>query len=207
MAVVNVVDQENTVVDEISLSDDVFGVEVRPELLNQVVKAHLAAKRVGTASVKTRSTIRGGGRKPWRQKGTGRARAGSVRSPLWTGGAITHGPNPDRNFRLKINKKVKRLALRMALSSKLAAGELTVISKLELQRPKTKDFDGIRRKLQLDKALVVVGQKDDNLELASRNIPNIRLVGKDQINVYDILLYPQLVVTPEVIETLEERLR
>jgi len=207
MAVVNVVDQENTVVDEISLSDDVFGVEVRPELLNQVVKAHLAAKRVGTASVKTRSTIRGGGRKPWRQKGTGRARAGSVRSPLWTGGAITHGPNPDRNFRLKINKKVKRLALRMALSSKLAAGGLTVISKLELQRPKTKDFDGIRRKLQLDKALVVVGQKDDNLELASRNIPNIRLVGKDQINVYDILLYPQLVVTPEVIETLEERLR
>jgi len=207
MAVVNVVDQENTVVDEISLAEDIFEVPVRPEILNQVVKAHLAAKRVGTASVKTRSTIRGGGRKPWRQKGTGRARAGSVRSPLWTGGAVTHGPSPEKNYRLKVNKKVKRLALRMALSSKLASGELVVVRALELQRPKTKDFVGIRKSLQLDKALIVVSDKDANLELASRNVPGIRVVGKEQMNVYDILLYPQLVVTPEVIETLEERLR
>lgn len=199
-------DQENNRVGEIQLAEAVFQVQVKPEVLHLVVKAQLAAKRVGTANVKTRSTIRGGGAKPWRQKGTGRARAGTRRSPLWTGGAVTHGPSP-RNYRIKLNKKVKRAALKMALSSKLAADELLVLDNLTLDRPKTKDFLAIKKKLGLEKALIVLPKQDNTIELASRNIPGIRVIRQSELNVYDILHCSQLILTSEVIETIQERLQ
>ncbi|MFO8033358.1 MAG: 50S ribosomal protein L4, partial [Desulfohalobiaceae bacterium] len=139
MPTVNVVDQQKQVVGELELPEQVFAVQIKPQILHLVIKSQLAAKRAGTVGVKTRSNIRGGGRKPWRQKGTGRARAGSTRSPLWTGGAITHGP-VSRDYSIKVNRKVKRLALRMALSSKLAEGKLLLLDKLEIPRPKTREF-------------------------------------------------------------------
>ena len=199
-------DQENNRVGEMQLPADIFQVEVKPEVLHQVVKAHLAARRVGTASVKTRSNIRGGGAKPWRQKGTGRARAGTRRSPLWTGGAVTHGPQP-RNYRIKLNKKFKKSALKMALSSKNAADQLFILDKLSLERPKTRDFIQVKNNLGLQKALIVLAKQDNNVELASRNIPEIQVINQNELNVYDILNYSQLILTSEVIETIQERLQ
>lgn len=206
MTVVNLINQDNNIVDELKLPEGLFEQKVRPEIMNQVVKAHLAAKRAGTVGVKTRSLIRGGGKKPWRQKGTGRARAGSVRSPLWQGGAVIHGPKM-RDYNLKVNKKVKKLAFKMALSSKLADGELLVINGLEVPSHKTKEFMAIKKKLNLKKSLIVVPKKDNNLSFSSRNIPGIKLLLPEQVTVYDILLYPQLVVTPEVIDNFQKRLQ
>ncbi len=205
MSVINVVDQTNNVVDELTLPARVFEEKIRSEILNQVVKAHLAAKRVGTKSVKTRSSIRGGGSKPWRQKGTGRARAGSNRSPLWTGGAVMHGPHP-RDYTQKVNKKVKRLAMRMALSSKLDEGNLLVVDKIEIPNPKTKEFVQIQNKLNLKKPLIVVPKKDKYLDLASRNIPKVRVISEDELHVYEILYYQELILTPEVVTNLQEKL-
>ncbi len=199
-------DQENNRVGEIQLPDHIFQVQIKAEVLHRVVKAHLAARRVGTASVKSRSTIRGGGAKPWRQKGTGRARAGTRRSPLWTGGAVTHGPSP-RNYRIKVNKKFKRAALKMALSSKNQAGQLLVLDKLALDQPKTKAFLAVKNKLGLQKALIVLAKQDNNIELATRNIPGIQVIKENELNVYDILNCSQLILTTEAIETIQERLQ
>lgn len=204
MAVVR--DQENNHVGEIDLAEEIFGVTLKPEILHQVVKAHLAAKRVGTASCKTRSTIRGGGAKPWRQKGTGRARAGTRRSPLWTGGAVTHGPAP-RNYRQKINKKLKKTALKMALSGKNMADELLIVDKIHLQRPKTRDFVEVKTHLELKKALIVLHKHDNNVWLATRNVPGIKVIEQSELNVYDILNASQVILTTEVIEHLQERLQ
>jgi len=206
MPVVNVYDQEKNVVGEIELPDEIFKVEVRPEILHFVVRAHLAAKRQGTVSVKTRSTIRGGGKKPWRQKGTGRARAGSIRSPLWRGGAVIHGPKP-RDYSFKVNKKLKRLALKMALSSKLINNELLVVDKIKVNSHKTKEFVQIKNKLELKKALIVLPEKDNNLILASRNVPDVKLIGPENLNTYDVLKCENLVITPEIVETLKQRLQ
>jgi len=206
MAVVNVYDQEKNVVGEVNLPEDIFAIKAKPEILNLVVKSQLASGRVGTVSVKTRSTIRGGGRKPWRQKGTGRARAGTVRSPLWTGGAVTHGPAP-RKHEVKVNRKVKRLAMKMALSSKQDDDNLVVVQSFELDRPKTRDFAVIQSTFGFRKALIVVPEKERNLELATRNIPGVKLVSPEQLNVYELLKYPQLVLTPAVVEHLKERLQ
>ena len=205
MTVVNIYDQEKKVVGEIELPDDIFNIEVRPEILNFVVKAHLAAKRVGTASVKTRSTIRGGGKKPWRQKGIGRARAGSIRSPLWVGGAVAHGPKP-RDYSFKVNKKIKRLAMKMALSSKLKENKLLVVDKLEVSQPKTKEFVKIKNALDLKKSLIVLPKQDNNIFLSIRNLPDTRLMLDKDINVYDILKYDMLVITKDVVENIKERL-
>ncbi len=199
-------DQENNRVGDIQLPDDIFQVPIKPEVLHRMVKAHLAARRVGTASVKSRSTIRGGGAKPWRQKGTGRARAGTRRSPLWTGGAVTHGPSP-RRYRIKVNKKFKRAALKMALSSKHQAQQLLVLDKLELDRPKTKAFLEVKNKLGLQKALIVIAKQDNNVELATRNIPGIQVIRENELNVYDILNFSQLILTTEAVETIQERLQ
>ncbi len=199
-------DQENNRVGEIQLPDHIFQVQIKAEVLHRVVKAHLAARRVGTASVKSRSTIRGGGAKPWRQKGTGRARAGTRRSPLWTGGAVTHGPSP-RDYRIKVNKKFKRAALKMALSSKNQAGQLLVLDKLTLDQPKTKAFLAVKNKLGLQKALIVLAKQDNNIELATRNIPGIQVIKENELNVYDILNSSQLILTTEAIETIQERLQ
>jgi large subunit ribosomal protein L4 len=203
--VVNIYDLEKNKVGEIDLPDEIFNVEVKPELLNFVVKAHLAAKRVGTASVKTRSTIRGGGKKPWRQKGTGRARVGSIRSPLWVGGAVSHGPKP-RDYSFKVNKKVKKLALKMALTSKVKMDTLLVVEKMEVSQPKTKEFIKIKKNLDLKKSLIVLPKQDKNMLLSTRNIPDVKLMLDKDINVYDILKYEELVLTPEVVENIKERL-
>lgn len=206
MPTVNVVDQQKQVVRELELPENVFAVQVKPQILHLVVKSQLAAKRAGSVGVKTRSNIRGGGRKPWRQKGTGRARAGSIRSPLWTGGAVTHGP-VSRDYSIKVNRKVKRLALRMALSSKLAEGNLLLLEKLEISRPKTRDFVQVQNALELKKALIVLAKKDNNLEFAVRNIPGMKLIYHDQLGVYDILKHDTLVLTPAVVELIQERLQ
>jgi large subunit ribosomal protein L4 len=199
-------DKQNTPVGEITLPDDIFNVPVRPEILHHVVKAQLAAKRAGTVGVKTRSQTRGGGRKPWRQKGTGRARAGSVRSPLWTGGAVTHGPTM-RDYSIKVNKKVKRLAMRMALSSKLAEQCLVVVDDMTLNSHKTQDFVQVQKALKLEKGLIVVSKKDNNLSLGSRNVPGVKVIEGSQLGVYDILNTQILVVTPQVVEHLQGRLQ
>ncbi len=199
MAVVNVKDQKNNVVEELNLPDEVFGVSAHKKLLHSVVRAQLAAKRVGTVGVKTRSTIRGGGKKPWRQKGTGRARAGSNRSPLWKGGSVIHGPK-ERSYDLKINRKVKRLALKMALSEKLRKNSLIVLDSIQLSQPKTKEFVALQKQLEFSKALIVVSKKDTILSLASRNIPQVKVINSDQLNVIDILNNPVLITTKDVIE-------
>lgn len=206
MAVVNIYNQKSEVVGELSLPEHIFEVKVQPEILHLVVKSQLSASRVGTVKVKTRSTIRGGGRKPWRQKGTGRARAGTIRSPLWKGGAVVHGPK-QRSYEFKVNKKIKKLALKMALSNRLADKALVVVDKFLIERPKTKEFVHIKDELNLDKALIVVPEKDTNLSLASRNVPNTKVILDNQINVYDILNYSELILTPKVVENLQERLQ
>ena len=206
MPVVQVLDKQNNPVGEMTLPENIFDIQVRPEILHHVVKAQLAAKRAGTVGVKTRSQARGGGRKPWRQKGTGRARAGSVRSPLWTGGAVTHGPQM-RDYSLKVNKKVKRLAMRMALSSKLAEKSLLVVDDMTLPSHKTRDFVAVQQALNLEKGLIVVSKKDNNLTLGARNVPGVKVIEDSQLGVYDILSYPTLIITPQAVEHLQERLQ
>ncbi|MFO7801137.1 MAG: 50S ribosomal protein L4 [Desulfovermiculus sp.] len=206
MPVVQIMDKNNSPVGEMSLPEEIFRVQVKPEILHFVVKAQLASKRAGTVGVKTRSQIRGGGRKPWRQKGTGRARAGSVRSPLWTGGAVTHGPQ-QRDYSLKVNKKVKRLALRMALTSKLDEKSLIVVDDMSLTSHKTREFVQVQKALDVEKGLIVVAKKDNNLSLASRNVPGVRVIDDNQLGVYDILNTSVLIITPQVVEHLQERLQ
>ena len=205
MSAISLVDQYNNAVGEYELPEDIFNVAVKPEILNSVVKAHLASGRLGTVHYKTRSTIRGGGKKPWRQKGTGRARAGSLRSPLWPGGAIIHGPKP-KAYAKKVNRKTKRLALKMALSGKYRDSELVLLDGLSLDRPKTRDFSKIRTTLNLSKPLIVVAKTDTNLDLATRNVPDAKLVSADNLNIYDVLKYEHLVLTTESVEKIKERL-
>lgn len=191
-------------VGEIELSDEVFGAEVRSDILHQVVTMHLANKRQGNASTKTRAEVSGGGRKPWRQKGTGRARHGSIRSPIWTGGGITFGPKP-RDYGFKLPKKVKRLALKSALSAKVEDKELIVLDKLEMEKPKTKDFVNILKNLKIDKkALVVLADKDENVIKSTRNIPGVMTVSVNILNVYDILNHDNLILTKDAVKKIEE---
>ena len=197
--------QDNVEVGEIELKDEVFSVAVKPEILHQAVRYHLAAKRAGCASVKNRSSIRGGGKKPWRQKGTGRARAGTIRSPLWRGGAVAHGPQP-RDYSFKLNKKVRRLALKMALSARLSEDSLKVIEKFELPEIKTKNFVEIKNKLSLKKPLIVLAEKYNNLELSARNVPGVQVVVQDSLTVYDILRHQELILDKQAVEKLHERL-
>jgi large subunit ribosomal protein L4 len=206
MAVVKVVNQTNAEVGTIDLADEVFGVEVKPEVLNLVVRAHRAAKRAGTHAVKNRSDVRGGGRKPWRQKGTGRARAGTIRSPLWRGGGVVFGPTP-RDYGFKVNKKVRALAMKMALSSRATDEKLTVVDKLELPEIKTKLVSQIVGSLGLRKALIVVSEADNTLALSARNIEGLKILEADKLNVYDILRYPQLVMLQGAVERVQERLK
>lgn len=206
MAVVKILDQQKKEVGDITLPEDIFEVEVRPEILNLVVRSQLAAKRSGTVGVKNRTAISGGGKKPWRQKGTGRARVGSIRSPLWRGGAVAHGPQA-RDYSFKVNKKVRKLALKMALSSRLAEDNLMVVNSLQLPEIKTKGFTTIKDALGLKKVLIVIPEGDNNLELSARNVPGVKVMHQDSLNVYDVLRYPQLVLAPEVVENLQERLK
>ncbi|MFH1913445.1 MAG: 50S ribosomal protein L4 [Pseudomonadota bacterium] len=206
MAKLQVVDQNNQKVGDIELAPEVFEVEIQPEILNLVVRAQRAAKRSGTHATKTRGMKRGGGRKPWRQKGTGRARAGSTRSPLWRGGAVTFGPQP-RDYTFKVNKKVRKLALQMALSARVAEQKMTVVKAFELTEVKTKAFAAIVQNLGLGKTLIVAKDADSTLALSARNLPGVKVIEADKLNVYDVLLYPELVMLEAAAQDVQERLK
>jgi large subunit ribosomal protein L4 len=205
MANVKLYDQGRQEIGTVDLAPEVFEVEVQPELLHLVVRAQLAAKRAGTHSVKTRAMVSGGGRKPWRQKGTGRARAGSTRSPLWRGGAVVHGPEP-RDYTFKVNRKVRQLALRMALSTKLGDDSLVLIETLSVPEIKTKLMLQVTSDFGLKKALIVLPESDNNLELSARNIPGIKVVRQDMLNVYDVLKHDHLVMVKDAALKVQERL-
>ena len=205
MAQVTVFDQDKKQAGSVTLSPEVFEVPVRAEILNLVVRSIRASWRAGTHQTLTRSMMKGGGAKPWRQKGTGRARSGSNISPIWTGGAVTFGPQP-RDYSFKVNKKVRRLALKMALSSRLAGESLMVVKDIALPEAKTKHFAKVRNALGLEKALVVVPTEAHSLMLAGRNIPGVTVLAPEQLNVYDVLNHKQLVLLEGVIESVTARL-
>lgn len=201
-----VFDMAGKQVGEIELSDAIFGIEPNAAVVHDVVKNHLANCRQGTQSSLTRAEVSGGGIKPWRQKGTGRARAGSNRSPVWRGGAILFGPQP-RKYDFKVNKKIRKLALRMALSSRLAGDNLLVVKGFDLPEAKTKVFAKIAGNLGLSKALIIAPEESRNLVLSSRNLPGITLTTPDQLSVYEILKHKQLVLLEGAVEPVETRLK
>lgn len=205
MAVVDVYDISRAKVGEATLRDDIFGVPVQGHIMHEVVTMQLACRRAGTASTKGRSEVRGGGHKPWRQKGTGRARSGSNRSPIWRGGGVVFGPKP-RSYAYKVPKKVRRLALKMALSSKLANGQLLVLDQYPYEAPKTKEFVKVLESLQVNKVLFITAGEDDVLNLSSRNVPYVQVMRTEGLNVYDILKYDYLVLFQPAISQIEERL-
>ena len=202
MAVVDLYDIKKQKVGEVELDDSIFNTEIKEQLFYEVVKMQMANRRRGTASTKTRSFVRGGGRKPWRQKGTGRARVGTIRSPLWKGGGVVFGPHP-RSFAYKIPKKVKKAALKSALSLKFKEESLLVLDMLKLAEIKTKDFVQILKDLELENALFVISEKDEIVEKSARNIPAIKVLRSDGLNVYDILKYKNLVLTKDTIAKVE----
>ena len=188
---------------ELNLSDAVFAAPLHVPAMHQVVVAHLANCRQGTHSVKTRGEVRGGGKKPWKQKHTGRARQGSTRSPIWVHGGVAHGPKP-RDYAQKVNKKVRRLAMLSALSMKVRDEMFTVVQGFEMDKPSTKAMKNFMESIKADKALVVFHSGNDNLVRSVRNIPGARVINVASINVYDLLNSKSLVVTPEVVARLEE---
>jgi large subunit ribosomal protein L4 len=206
MAVVSVYDQNKQEAGKIELAPEVFEIAVRPEILHFVVRSQLAARRAGTHAVKTRAFVSGGGRKPYRQKGTGNARAGSNRSPIWRGGAVVFGPQP-RDYSFKVNKKIRKLALRMALSARLASDRLMVVKSIELPEIKTRNFVRIASALGLDKALIVTAQMQRNLELSARNVPGVSLTTPDKLSVYEIMRHKQLVLLEGAVEPVAVRLK
>lgn len=203
MAKVSVFNMDGKQVEELELNDAVFGVEVKANLMHASVVQQLANKRQGTQSAKTRSEVRGGGRKPWRQKGTGRARIGSIRAPHWTGGGVVFAPKP-RDYSFKLNKKEKRYALKSALSARVADGKFIVVDELKLDAPKTKDMVKVLGNLNVEKALIVLNENDKNVVLSARNIPNVQTALTNTINVYDILRYETFVATKAAVATIEE---
>ena len=203
MANVSVYNMEGKEVGKMDLNDAVFGVEVNEHLVHMAVVQHLANKRQGTQKAKTRSEVSGGGRKPWRQKGTGHARQGSTRSPQWTGGGVVFAPVP-RDYSFKLNKKEKRAALKSALTSRVQEDKLLVLDELKLDEIKTKKFQAVMDNLKVSKALVVLGDMDKNVILSARNIPNINTAQVNSINVYDILKGDTIVVTKDAVAKIEE---
>ena len=203
MAKVSVYNIEGKEVGKIDLSDAVFGVEVNEHLVHMAVVNQLANNRQGTQSAKTRSEVSGGGRKPWRQKGTGHARQGSTRAPQWTGGGIVFAPKP-RDYSFKMNKKEKRIALLSALSSKVAESKIVVLDEFKLDEIKTKKFVEVMNNLKVENALVVLEGENKNVVLSGRNIPSVKVTATNEINTYDVLKYTTLVVTKAAVEKLEE---
>ena len=188
---------------QIELNDQIFGVEVNIPVMHQVVVAHLAKLRQGTQSTKTRAEVRGGGRKPWRQKGTGHARQGSIRAPQWVGGGVVFAPKP-HDYSVKVNKKVRRLALKSALSSKVQDQKIVVLDNLELNEIKTKEMKKVLDNLKVENALVVMDGDNKNVILSARNLPGIKTERAEMINTYDILKYDTLVVTKDAVAKIEE---
>jgi large subunit ribosomal protein L4 len=191
-------------VGDIELADAVFGIEPNKYVVHSAVVMQLASQRLGTHKTKGRSEVRGGGRKPWRQKGTGRARQGSIRSPQWKGGGVVFGPTP-RSYGFKLPKKVRRLAIKSVLSSKVNENEIIVLDQLSMSQPKTKQFAAILNNLKVDrKALIVSADYDDNVALSARNIPGVKFVTADGINVLDVLAHDKLIITKEAVQKVEE---
>lgn len=207
MPVVPVFNMEGEQVGELALRDDVWAVPVKPALIHQAVLMHLANRRQGTHSTKTRGEVSGGGRKPWRQKGTGRARHGSIRSPLWRHGGVVFGPKP-REYGFTMPKKARRLALKSALSAKLRDGQVVVVDQLRLSEPKTRAMASVLKNLKVAdrKALIVMGEKDPNVILAARNIPGVELLPPDALGVYPVVDADHLVLTRDGVAALEEAL-
>ena len=195
---------EGASVGEIELADNIFGIEINKALLHQVVRMQMNNKRQGTQSAKTRAEVRGGGAKPWRQKGTGRARHGSIRSPIWVGGGVTFAPKP-RDYSFRIPRKMRRLALKSALSSKVENSQILVLDELKLEQPKTKEMVKVLKNLKVDgKALLVLPEKDEMVARASGNIQGVKLASVNTLNVLDILNYDKFIITKEAAQKVEE---
>lgn len=203
MATVSVYNMEGKEVGTMELNDAVFGVEVNEHLVHMAVVAQLANKRQGTQKAKTRSEVSGGGRKPWRQKGTGHARQGSTRAPQWTGGGVVFAPAP-RDYSIRLNKKEKRLALKSALTSRVQESKLIVVDELKFDEIKTKNFQNTMNNLKVEKALVILNENDANVVLSARNIPTVKTALTNTINVFDILKYNTVIVTKDAVATIEE---
>ena len=204
MANVSVYNTDGQEVGKIDLNDAVFGVEVNEHLVHMAVVAQLANKRQGTQKAKTRSEVSGGGRKPWRQKGTGHARQGSTRSPQWTGGGVVFAPQP-RDYSFKLNKKEKRAALQSALTGHVSEGSLIVVDELKFEEIKTRKFAQVLENLKVDgKALVVLGDLDQNVILSARNLPAVKTAQTSELNVYDVLNAKTLVLTKDAVAKIEE---
>ena len=203
MASVSVYNMEGAQVGTIELSDSIFAVPVNEHLIHQAVVAQLANKRQGTQSAKTRSEVRGGGRKPWRQKGTGHARQGSTRAPQWTGGGVVFAPTP-RDYSFKLNKKEKRAALKSALTSRVEENKFIVVDEMNFDEIKTKKFQNVLSNLNVSKALVVLEDGNTKAELSARNIADVKTARTNTINVYDILKYNTVIATKAAVEAIEE---
>ncbi len=203
MATVAVYNTEGKEVDKLELNDNVFGVEINEHLVHLAVVSQLANSRQGTQSAKTRSEVSGGGRKPWRQKGTGHARQGSTRAPQWTGGGVVFAPKP-RDYSMKMNKREKQIAIKSALTSKVQDSKMVVVDAFNLDEIKTSKFVEILDNLKAPKALVVTKDKDEKVILSARNIPTVKTTMTNAINVYDILKYDSLVITKDAVAAIEE---
>lgn len=205
MPTVPVYNTQGAQVGEIALNDQVFGAKVNKALLHETVIMQLASRRQGTSAVKNRSAVRGGGRKPYRQKGTGQARHGSRRSPIWTGGGVVFGPSP-RSYKFSLPKKARRVALKSALSAKVEEGEIIVLDGINLTEAKTKVMAGILANLKVSKPLIVTAQFDELLDRAARNIPGALTMVSEGLNVYDLLAHDHLVITKDAVSKVEEAL-
>lgn len=203
MANVTVYNMEGKEVGTIELSDAVFGVEINENLVHLAVVQQLANKRQGTQKAKTRAEVSGGGRKPWRQKGTGHARQGSTRAPQWTGGGVVFAPVP-RDYSFKMNRKEKRAALKSALTDKVASSNLIVVDELKFDSIKTKSFAQVMKNLNVGKGLVVVNENDKNVMMSARNLPHVQMALPNTINVYDVMKAGKVVLTKDAVKTIEE---
>ena len=199
--------QDGTTIGDVTLNEDIFGIEPNESVVFDAIIMQRASLRQGTHAVKNRSAVRGGGRKPWRQKGTGRARQGSIRSPQWVGGGVVFGPTP-RSYKYKLNKKTRRLALKSVLSQKVAEGNLIIVDQLAFDAPKTKEFAKVLTNLNVDsKVLVVLENDNDFAALAARNLPTVTILGENGLNVLDIVSNNKLVLTQAALSKVEEALK
>lgn len=203
MAKVSVYNMEGNEVGTMELSDAVFGVEIKENLVHQAVRLQLADNRQGTQKAKTRSEVSGGGRKPWRQKGTGHARQGSIRAPQWTGGGTVFAPVP-REYSFKMNRKEKQAALKSVLTSKVQENKFLVLDELKFEGPKTKDMKKVLDALKVEDALVIVGKDSDNVVLSARNLADVATIAPESINVYDILKHNTVIATKSSVASIEE---
>lgn len=202
MATIDVYDLNKTKVDEMNLSDDVFNTEVREYLIHEAVKIQLANRRAGTVAVKNRSAVSGGGKKPYRQKGTGQARQGCIRAPHYPGGGVAFGPQP-KVYNLSMNKKARRVAMRSALSLLYKGERLTVVNNLELDKISTKSFSNVLNKFEIAKTLLIIESENKNLELSARNIKNVKVLKADALNIFDVMKYQHIMMTQNAVKKVE----